>query len=110
MAALAIASVVAVGPAFDALEERVVTARNPLYRGGGGGGGRASPIRERSRCSRRRLRADPEDRDLAYLLGSAWRRSGRVGDAAALYRRLLGSDPSDTVARNNLANIEFAGG
>ena len=31
-------------------------------------------------------------------------------DAAALYRRLLSEDPSDTVARNNLANIEFAGG
>jgi len=109
VAALAIVAVCAVAPAFEALEERMVTARNPLYRAAVAAV-EGEPDAGEIVLLEQALRADPEDRDLAYLLGAAWRRAGRVGDAAALYRRLLGSDPSDTVARNNLANIEFAGG
>jgi Tfp pilus assembly protein PilF len=106
---LALVGIVAVGPGLAALEQRVVTARNPLYIAAiaavdGQPDGRQSRLLEAA------LRADPEDRDLAYLLAASWRRSGRLADAAALYRRLLNADLSDTVARNNLANIEFAGG
>jgi len=36
------------------------------------------------------------------------RRAGRYEEAAELYRRLLAADPGDAIARNNLANIEFA--
>jgi tetratricopeptide (TPR) repeat protein len=109
VATLAAIGVVVVGPALEALDERVVTARNPLY-AAAVAAVEGEPDAGEIALLEGALRHDPDDRDLAYLLGAAWRRSGRVADAAALYRRLLSEDPSDTVARNNLANIEFAGG
>lgn len=109
LAALAAIGVLAVGPALAALEQQVATTRNPLYTAAVAAV-EGEPDAHEVKVLEEALRLDPRDRDLAYLLGNAWRRSGRVGDAAALYRRLLSDDPSDTVARNNLANIEFAGG
>lgn len=108
VAVLAAAGVIAVGPTLDALEQRVVTTRNPLY-AAAVAAVEGQPDAHEVESLEAALRSDPDDRDLAYLLGAAWRRRGRVADAAALYRRLIRDDPSDTVARNNLANIEFAG-
>jgi Flp pilus assembly protein TadD len=104
-----VAVTIVVGPALESLERWSVTARNPLYQ--------AAMVAVEGKPNRREAAvleaaatAEPEDRDLAYLLGSAWRRAGRVDGAAALYRELLARDPGDAVARNNLANLEFAHG
>jgi tetratricopeptide (TPR) repeat protein len=104
---VALLVLIAAGPALEALAIRVETARNPLYRAAiasveGEPGPQEIALLEAA------ARTDPEDRDLSYLLGAAWRRSGRVQDAAGLYGRLLVDDRTDTVARNNLANLEFA--
>ena len=45
-----------------------------------------------------------------YLVGAGRKKAGRYDEAAELYRQALAADPQDAVARNNLANIEFARG
>jgi Tfp pilus assembly protein PilF len=109
LAVLLVAAAVAVGPAVASLELRLRTARNPLFHAA-----LAAVESAPSRAAIARLedaaRSDPEDRDLAYLLGAARRRAGRYEEAAGLYKQLLAADPTDAVARNNLANIEFARG
>jgi tetratricopeptide (TPR) repeat protein len=107
VAIVAFAALVAAGPALEALAIRVETAQNPLYQAAISTV-EGEPAPHEIALLQAAARADPEDRDLAYLLGAAWRRSGRVRDAAALYGRLLVADRTDTVARNNLANLEFA--
>ncbi len=107
VAVIALLVLIAAGPALEALAIRVETARNPLYRAAiasveGEPGPQEIALLEAAAGK------DPDDRDLSYLLGAAWRRSGRVQDAAGLYGRLLIDDRTDTVARNNLANLEFA--
>jgi len=108
-AVLAFLALIASGPALEALSARVEMARNPLFRAS------ISAVEGKPAAIDARLlesvaRSDPGDRDMLYLLASAWRRSGRVQEAADLYGRLLGQDPSDAFARNNLANLEFARG
>jgi Tfp pilus assembly protein PilF len=109
LAGLLVASLVAVGPAVASLELRLRTARNPLFH--------AALVAVESAPDpaaiaqlEEAVRSDPGDRDLAYLLGAARRRAGRYEEAAELYRQLLAADPTDAVARNNLANIEFVRG
>jgi tetratricopeptide (TPR) repeat protein len=109
VAVLALAGVVITGSGLGSLEKRLQTARNPLFWAamtaveGEPGPPEADLIEAASR-------RDPEDRDLAYLLGAAWRRVGREGEAALLYQRLLQENPGDPVARNNLADLEYASG
>jgi tetratricopeptide (TPR) repeat protein len=109
LALLLVAAAVAVGPAVASLELRLRTARNPLFHAA-----LAAVESEPDPAAIARLeeaaRADPEDRDLAYLLGAGRRRAGRYEEAAELYRQLLAADPADAIARNNLANIEFVRG
>ncbi|MCG6922028.1 MAG: hypothetical protein LJF15_13235 [Acidobacteria bacterium] len=107
LAVIAWLVLVAAGPALEALAIRVETARNPLYRAAVAAV-ESEPGPQEIALLEQAARTDPDDRDLAYLLGAAWRRSGRVQDAARLYGRLLVNDRTDTVARNNLANLEFA--
>jgi Tfp pilus assembly protein PilF len=109
LSALLLAAALAVGPAVSALDVRQRTARNPLFHAAlcaveSLPDGPAVAQLEAA------VRNDPEDRDLAYLLGAALRRAGRSAEASELYRQLLARDPGDAVARNNLANIEFARG
>jgi tetratricopeptide (TPR) repeat protein len=54
-----------------------------------------------------KVAAESEDHDLDYLLALAFRKAGRYDEAAAAYERMLVENPSDPVALNNLANIEF---
>ena len=56
------------------------------------------------------LQQDPADKDLVYLVGAGRKKAGRYDEAAELYRQALAADPQDAVARNNLANLEFARG
>ena len=109
VAVLALVGVVVSGSGLESLEKRLQTARNPLFWAAmtaveGEPGPPEVALLEGA------ARQDPEDRDLAYLLGSAWRRVGREGEASLLYQRLLQQDPADAVARNNLANLEYAWG
>ena len=106
---LLLAAAIAVGPVVASLELRLRTARNPLFHAALAAV-ESAPDRRPSRGSRTAARSDPEDRDLAYLLGAARRRAGRYEEAAELYRQMLAADPTDAVARNNLANIEFVRG
>ena len=98
-----------VAPAVSALEGRLRTAGNPLLHAALEAV-ESSPDRAAIARLQEAARADPEDRDLVYLLGSARRRAGRYEEAAELYRQALARDPGDAVARNNLANIEFVRG
>ena len=100
---------VAVGPLVKNVENRVVTKQNALFRAGllaleGGPDNRAISDLEEG------MRRETDDRDLAYLLAAQYKKAGRYEDAANLYRELLRSQPSDAMALNNLANLEFAAG
>jgi Tfp pilus assembly protein PilF len=109
LAGLLLTTAVAVGPAVASLELRLRTARNPLFHAALAAVESAPDGAAIARLEEA-VRSDPEDRDLAYLLGAARRRAGRYEEAAELYRQMLAADPRDAVARNNLANIEFARG
>ena len=96
-------------PAVSVLEARIQAARNPLFWAGvqaveGAADGRSLALMEAA------ARKDPTDKDLAYLLGALYRKAGRYDEAAALYRNLLQADAGDGLAKNNLANLEFARG
>ena len=98
-----------VGPELASLELRFRTARNPLYHAAlaaveGVPGGLDLARLERA------VAADPEDRDLGYLLGSALKKTGRYDEATASYQRMLAADPRNAIARNNFANMRFLGG
>jgi Tfp pilus assembly protein PilF len=109
LAVLLLAAALAVGPAASALDVRLRTARNPLFQAALSAV-ESVPDGPQIAQLEGAVRGDPEDRDLVYLLGSALRRAGRYGEASELYRQALARDPADPVARNNLANIEFARG
>jgi len=99
----------AVGPLVKALEDRALAQQNPLFRASllsleGGPDSRALLDLEDA------VRRYTDDRDLVYLLAVQYKKAGRYEDAAALYRDILRSEPNDSIALNNLANIEFAGG
>ncbi|MFI4945350.1 MAG: tetratricopeptide repeat protein, partial [Burkholderiales bacterium] len=99
----------AVGPGVSTLDERLRTARNPLYHSALAVAESVPDGADVARLEAARQR-DPQDRDLVYLVGVARKRTGRYEDAAELYRQALAVDPQDAVARNNLANIEFVRG
>jgi Tfp pilus assembly protein PilF len=103
------ACTLAVGPGVAALDERLRTARNPLYHSALAVTESVPDAADIARLEAAQKR-DPQDRDLLYLLGTARKRAGRYEDAAEVYRQALAADPQDAVARNNLANIEFVRG
>jgi tetratricopeptide (TPR) repeat protein len=99
----------AVGPLVRALEDGAQAQQNRLYRAAvssleGGPDSRALADLEDA------VRKYTDDRDLVYLLAAQYKKAGRYEDAAALYRDILRAEPTDGIALNNLANIEFAGG
>jgi Tfp pilus assembly protein PilF len=98
-----------VGPSVSLLDERLRTARNPLYQAALAATESVPDAAAIARLEAARQR-DPQDRDLVYLVGSARKRVGRYEEAAELYRQALAADPADALARNNLANIEFVRG
>jgi hypothetical protein len=109
VAALTLLLVVATGSGISTLESRLETARNPLFWAA------MSAVEGEPDGSEMALlvagaREHPEDRDLAYLVAVGARREGRYAEAAELYGSILHQDPGDPVARNNLANVEFAWG
>jgi hypothetical protein len=55
-------------------------------------------------------RTHSDDRDLQYLLAIQYKKAGRYGDAGNLYKEVLRASPTDSIALNNLANVEFAAG
>ncbi|HET7294077.1 MAG TPA: tetratricopeptide repeat protein, partial [Vicinamibacteria bacterium] len=98
-----------VGPAVKLLDERMLAEKNPLFRAAVQSieGGPDSISRE---ALEQAMAQHPDDRDLVYLLGLQYKKSGRYDDAATLYREILRSDGEDRIALNNLANLEFARG
>jgi len=106
---LVLGATLAVGPTASSLEFRLRTSRNPLY-GAALDAVEGAPSAADVARIEEAVRRAPEDRDLVYLLGAARRRAGRYEEAAELYRQVLIAFPEDPVARNNLANIEFARG
>jgi tetratricopeptide (TPR) repeat protein len=106
---LALVLALAVGPVVRGLESRIMAAQNPLFVAGaqaleGSGDARSMLLLERAR------ERYADDRDLAYLLATHYRKAGRYEDAATVYNELLGKQPSDPIALNNLANLSFAAG
>jgi Flp pilus assembly protein TadD len=96
-----------VGPGVAQGEERLRTARNPLYHAALAAT-ESVPDDAAIRTLEAALQQDPADRDLVYLVGAARKKAGRFEEAAELYRQALAADPQDALARNNLANLEFA--
>ena len=99
----------AVGPLMAAHEEAALAQQNRLFRASlysleGGPDSRALADLEDA------VRKYTDDRDLVYLLAIQYKKAGRYEDAAGLYRDILRTEPNDSIALNNLANIEFAGG
>jgi tetratricopeptide (TPR) repeat protein len=99
----------AVGPLMAAHQDASLAQQNPLFRASlysleGGPDSRAVADLEDA------FRKYTDDRDLVYLLAIQYKKAGRYEEAAALYRDILRTEPNDSVALNNLANIEFAGG
>lgn len=99
----------AVVPLTSNLESHLLAARNPLFWAGvqaveGAADPRSVALLEGA------ARKDPGDKDLAYLLATHYRKAGRYDDAAALYQKVLQTEPGDAIAKNNLANLEFARG
>jgi Tfp pilus assembly protein PilF len=100
---------VGVAPAVGFLESRLLAARNPLFWAAAGavdGSADAQAIADLDAAVKR----SPDDRDLAYLLAAHQKKAGRYDEAAQIYRGLLQTDPKDGIAKNNLANLEFARG
>jgi Tfp pilus assembly protein PilF len=94
----------AVGPQMASLELRFRTARNPLYHAALATVEGVPDGFELARLQRA-AEADPEDRDLGYLLAVGLKKVGRYAEAEALYRQMLAADPQNAIARNNLANL-----
>lgn len=94
------------GPLSRLVDDQSRAQQNPLYRAAmvaveAGPDALATAELEAA------AKADPEDRDLQYLLARQYRKEGRDDEAAALYREILAADAKDVVALNNLANIDF---
>jgi Tfp pilus assembly protein PilF len=99
----------AVGPLVGALESRVRAFQNPLFRASvqaidGGPDVRATMALEGA------LREKLDDRDLVYLLAILYKKAGAYDEAGLLYRDVLQADRRNSLALNNLANVEFARG
>jgi tetratricopeptide (TPR) repeat protein len=98
---------VAVGPVVQGLETRLLAQQNPLFR--------AAMLSLEGEPDTRAIwhledavRNNPDDKDLRYLVAVQYKKAGRYEDAAAVYRELLRTNPTDGIALNNLANVEFA--
>jgi tetratricopeptide (TPR) repeat protein len=100
---------VAVGPAVAFLESRVLAARNPLFWAAAAALDGSSDSRAIADLDAA-MKKYPDDRDLVYLMAAHQKKSGRYDEAMQLYRTLLQSDPNDGIAKNNLANLEYARG
>jgi tetratricopeptide (TPR) repeat protein len=96
-------------PVIKTMEARLLAQQNPLFWASLGALESGPDSRAVTQLEAAQ-RANTDDRDLTYLLGAEYKKSGRYDDAAALYRETLRSAPKDHVALNNLANLEFAGG
>jgi len=102
-------STLLVTPLLKTLDARLLASENPLFRASvlaieGGPDQRAIDDLEHA------SQANAGDKDLVYLLALQYKKAGRYDDAAALYRDILRTTPTDPIALNNLANIEFARG
>lgn len=104
---IAVATSLLAGPLVASLQQQAVAYRNPLLeaamRAAEGGPDADATARLQAAAA-----ANPEDRDLKYLLARLLKKAGRYDEAEAVYRRLLEADKSEFVALNNLANIRFA--
>ena len=109
LAALLALATLTIGPGASVLEERLRTLRNPLYYAALSTTDSVPDSAEIANLEAA-LRKDPKDRDLVSLVATARKKVGRYDEAAELYRQALAADPQDAVARNNLANLEFARG
>lgn len=109
VAAALLASTLAIEPLAQGMDERLETARNPLFGAGlaaveGGPDSRAVSLLEAAGDGH------PKDHDLAYLTAALYKKGGRYDDAAAVYTALLQQNANDAYALNNLGNLAFAAG
>jgi tetratricopeptide (TPR) repeat protein len=100
---------VATAPVIKTMEARLLAQQNPLFWASLGALESGPDSRAIAQLEEAQ-RANPDDRDLTYLLGAEYKKAGRYDEAANLYRETLRTTPKDPVALNNLANLEFAAG
>ena len=106
---VALLATLAVGPVVSEVEARLLAQQNPLFR--------AAMLAVEGEPDSRAIwqledaaRTNTGDRDLQYLLAIQYKKAGRYLDAGNLYKEILRASPTDSIALNNLANVEFAGG
>jgi tetratricopeptide (TPR) repeat protein len=109
VAVLLLVLTVAVGPAVALLESRLLAARNPLFWAAAAALDGSSDSRAVADLDAA-IKKTPDDRDLVYLMAAHHKKAGRYDEAMQLYRTLLQADPNDGIAKNNLANLEYARG
>ena len=100
---------VASAPLVKTMEARLLAQQNPLF-WASLGAVESGPDSRAIIQLEEAIKANPDDRDLVYLLAAEYKKAGRYDDAAALYKEVLRTDPRDAFALNNLANLEFAAG
>jgi tetratricopeptide (TPR) repeat protein len=96
-------------PVIKTMEARLLAQQNPLFTASLAALESGPDARSLAQLEEAQ-RANPDDRDLTYLLGAEYKKTGRYDEAAVLYRDALRTAPKDPVALNNLANLEFAAG
>jgi Tfp pilus assembly protein PilF len=96
-------------PALTLLEQRQVLDANPLLWSGVRTLESAADPRDLETLLAAQ-RANPDDRDLAYLVALQLEKAGQAESAAEVYRSVLGTSPDDAVSQNNLAKVELARG
>jgi Tfp pilus assembly protein PilF len=106
---VALLATLAVGPVVGDVVARLLAQQNPLFR--------ASMLSVEGEPDSRAMwqledaaRTHPDDRDFQYLVATQYKKAGRYTDAGNVYREILRASPADSMALNNLANVEFAGG
>lgn len=107
VAALALTALLA--PTLTLLEQRQVLEANPLLWSGLRTLESGADTRDLERLQQAQ-RANPDDRDLAYLVGLQFEKAGHPDSAADVYQGILATAPDDAVALNNLAKIELGRG
>jgi tetratricopeptide (TPR) repeat protein len=100
---------ITVGPMAAVLERSALALRNPLFRPAlsavrGGPDPVVLAALEKARG------ASPDDQDLLYLVAREHRKAGNDEQAAEVYREVLHANSKDSIALNNLGNLDFAHG
>lgn len=96
-------------PWLDRVAERAAAERNPLFHAARFAVDGPAAV-DTIEALERAWSENHDDKDLAYLLASQYRKAGRDAQAEGIYAEVLRGDATDSRALNNLGNIEYSRG